>query len=60
MISCDIISGKSGIDATCDSFEVRDLSGNSRFKVTEKGVTYGVDEVTYSGKFHTSDDNHNP
>ena len=48
-LCCLLTSGKSGIDAICDSFEVRDLSGNSRFKVTEKGVTYGVDEVTYSG-----------
>ncbi|XP_045206535.1 gamma-sarcoglycan-like isoform X2 [Mercenaria mercenaria] len=42
--------GKNKIEASCDSFEVRDPKGKSRFKVTEKGVTYGSDEVTYSGK----------
>ncbi|XP_060565081.1 zeta-sarcoglycan-like [Ruditapes philippinarum] len=42
--------GKNKIDASCDTFEIRDPKGKSRFKVTEKGVTYGSDEVTYSGK----------
>lgn len=41
---------KHKITAICDSFEVRDHSGNSRFKVSEKGVNYVVDEVTYIGK----------
>lgn len=42
--------GKNKIEASCNSFEVRDPTGKSRFKVTEKGVLYGTDEVTYSGK----------
>ncbi|KAL4230861.1 hypothetical protein ACF0H5_011235 [Mactra antiquata] len=42
--------GKNTIEASCDVFEVKDITGQSRFKVTEKGVTYSMDEVTYSGK----------
>lgn len=44
------ILGRNKIEASCDSFEVSDPQGKSRFKVTEKGVLYGTDEVTYSGK----------
>lgn len=42
--------GKNRIEASCDSFEVVDPTGKSRFRVDEKGVTYGSDEVTYSGR----------
>lgn len=42
--------GRDKIEASCESFEVRDLTGKSRFKVDGKGVTYGSDEVTYNGR----------
>ncbi|XP_052791396.1 zeta-sarcoglycan-like [Mya arenaria] len=42
--------GSGRVKVLCDEFEVRDLDNQTRFKVTDKAVTYGVDEVTYSGK----------
>ncbi|KAH3843464.1 zeta-sarcoglycan-like [Dreissena polymorpha] len=42
--------GRRKIDVTCEEFEIKDLSGHSKLKVTDKAVTYGVNEVTYSGK----------
>ena len=36
--------------ASCDSFEIQDSAGKKRFTVTDKGLRYDIDEVTYSGR----------
>ncbi|XP_033744109.1 zeta-sarcoglycan-like [Pecten maximus] len=37
------------LEAQCDSFEVKDQNGNTRFKVNNREVSMEVDEVKYTG-----------
>ena len=46
-----IYSGDRKFEASCDSFEIQDSGGKKRFVVTDKGLRYDIDEVTYSGNF---------